>query len=130
MTERLKSKLENFSRTLRRFEEALQASPDNPFYIEIRTKCLELAFETAWKATRATLHDQGLSNPAFPRESLRVAYKAGLIDDETEWIAMLEDRNSIVHIYKEEWALAVCKRMEGYLPLLQDLEQKLRELYG
>lgn len=63
-----------------------------------------LTFELAWKATQAVLqmHSVKEAESGSPREILKLAYKAGFIDDDDVWIRMLRERNTSTHIYDEE----------------------------
>lgn len=63
-----------------------------------------LTFELAWKLLQAVLKLHGVSGAdvGSPREILKLAYKAGFINEEDIWLKMLKDRNTSVHIYDEE----------------------------
>jgi nucleotidyltransferase substrate binding protein (TIGR01987 family) len=62
-----------------------------------------LAYETAWKALKPTLADEGI-DAAYPKEVFRQAFRAGLLGAEEPWLAMIEDRNLIAHTYNERTA--------------------------
>ncbi len=41
---------------------------------------------------------------AYPKEAFRQAFRAGWLDAEAPWLAMIEDRNLIAHTYNERTA--------------------------
>jgi nucleotidyltransferase substrate binding protein (TIGR01987 family) len=86
----------------------------------------EFCFELAWKNIQEKAHSEGL-DCVSPRNCLKTAFKAGWIDDEAGWLAMLEDRNRTVHTYDETLAKAIYARIVNYMPLLESLVQKLTE---
>ena len=83
----------------------------------------EFCCELAWKATRETLEDQGFADlPASPKGTMKLAFSAGLIQDQEGWLQLLSDRNITSHIYSEETANQVFSRIETvHLPLLDAL---------
>jgi nucleotidyltransferase substrate binding protein (TIGR01987 family) len=60
-----------------------------------------------------------------PKSCLILAFKAGWILDEREWLAMLADHNQTSHTYDEDLTKAVYGRLHRYLPLLEALADKL-----
>jgi nucleotidyltransferase substrate binding protein (TIGR01987 family) len=88
----------------------------------------EMAFELAWKVLKDYMEFQGYV-VIGPRDVLKQAFKAGIIDDGHCWIAALEDRNLIGHTYRE----ATSKRVEAliresYHPIIASLRHRLRDL--
>ncbi len=80
----------------------------------------EFTFELAWKLLGKLQSRAGLP-PAGPRPVLRRAYAAGWIDDEGEWLAMVDDRNLTTHVYDEALAVALAERLPGHLAALRTL---------
>ncbi|MBI4332815.1 MAG: nucleotidyltransferase substrate binding protein [Chloroflexi bacterium] len=90
----------------------------------------EFTFELMWKALRLYLETQGLLCKT-PRECLKAAFRAGLLEDEELFLNMLADRNSTSHIYsKEESEPIFLGIRDRYIPKLTALEHSLRETIG
>ena len=72
----------------------------------------EFTFELFWKTLRRFLQREGIDT-ASPKNTLRHAYRRGLLEREQLWLDMLEDRNRSSHVYNAEMAreiLAGCHR--------------------
>ncbi len=85
----------------------------------------EFCFELAWKVIQEWARAEGLDCQS-PKGYLKPAYKNNWINDETGWLAMLEDRNRTAHTYDETLAKDVYRRLPAHLPLLQALNIYLR----
>jgi len=65
---------------------------------------------------------QGFSVPVSPRDILKDAYAAGIIEEGDTFIKMLTDRNISSHTYDEEMALELYGRIKNdYISLLSKL---------
>lgn len=87
-----------------------------------------LTFELAWKLLQAVLKLHGVSGAdvGSPREILKLAYKAGFINEEDIWLKMLKDRNTSVHIYdEEEIDELVVLIINQYIPVFERLKVDL-----
>lgn len=88
----------------------------------------EICFEQAWKVMKEILqeHGYGEGHTGSPKQILKLAYSAGMIQDEEKWLAMLVSRNDVTHSYNEEVALALIKRVkEDYIDLLEEIKAEL-----
>ena len=82
----------------------------------------EFTFELAWKSLKEYLEEQGLADLTTPRQVLREAYAAELIDGEEAWLSMLDARNRTSHIYDEEVSRQIAARIcAEYVPQLKAL---------
>ena len=61
-----------------------------------------------------------------PRACLKTAFQLNLIDYNSDWLKMLDDRNLTVHIYKEKYADEVYSRLPQYVELFKHLLNKLQ----
>jgi nucleotidyltransferase substrate binding protein (TIGR01987 family) len=61
----------------------------------------EFTFELLWKTLRRFLQQEGVDT-ASPKNTLRHAYRRGILDQEQLWLDMLRDRNRSSHVYDEE----------------------------
>jgi nucleotidyltransferase substrate binding protein (TIGR01987 family) len=87
----------------------------------------EIAFELAWKTMTDYLEENCLVvNPATPRNVIKEAFSAKLLDDGQVWIDMMLHRNLLSHTYDikvfEEVLQTVAKE---YLPALDRLHEFL-----
>ncbi len=78
----------------------------------------EMSFELGWKVLKDYLEEEGFT-VVSPRDAIKQAFQAGLLDDGHVWIEALKDRNLTVHTYEEKIALAVEQKIrEAYFPAL------------
>jgi len=87
----------------------------------------EFTFELLWKTLKIILEYKGIEVRS-PRSAIKEAFKAGLIEDDEILLDMLEDRNLSSHIYSEEIAEQIFKRIEkAYVPAMEKLLAILKE---
>lgn len=91
-------------------------------------------FEFTYELTHRTLNEfmkylgVTLEN-SFPRTIFKKAYINNLICDDLVWINLLEDRNSTSHIYNENLADEVAKRIvNDYVAAIGELVKNLEGL--
>jgi nucleotidyltransferase substrate binding protein (TIGR01987 family) len=78
----------------------------------------EMSFELAWKVLKDYLEQEGFT-VISPRDAIKQAFQAGLLEDGHVWIEALKDRNLTVHTYEEKIALAVEQKIrDAYFPAL------------
>jgi nucleotidyltransferase substrate binding protein (TIGR01987 family) len=88
----------------------------------------EFTFELAWKTLNDYLTFQSVS-VKFPRDTIKEAFKYGLIDDGDIWMDMLEKRNLMSHTYDETNAdIAYHLISENYYKAILSVFQKLKSL--
>jgi nucleotidyltransferase substrate binding protein (TIGR01987 family) len=124
-------KYENFCRALDNLKKIRGEQP--PYNTIIQTGMValfEICFEQAWKAMKELLEQSGYSEARMgsPRSILKLAYQAGMIDNETEWLQALKDRNDVTHSYNEMIALQIIQDCrEKYLVLFEQLQKTMEE---
>lgn len=90
----------------------------------------EICFEQAWKAMRDILADHGYdaAQSGSPKQILKLAYSAGMVQDETKWLAMLASRNEVSHSYNEEVALELVRAAKAdYIGMFEELKEELED---
>jgi len=112
-------------RALDRLETAL-ARPEDDITLDACIQRFEFMLRAAWKAIQRQARVEGL-DCASPRECLRVAFGLGLVEDDAQWMSMVEDRNRTSHTYDEAIARAVYRALPGYARLLRELGRRLAE---
>ncbi len=88
----------------------------------------EFCFELAWKLIKSLSAYHGLAGAESPRGALRLAFSQSWINDETTWLEMLECRNRMSHTYDSDTALAVYARLDAFLVVLAELDEKMKLL--
>ncbi len=61
----------------------------------------EYTFELAWKTMKDFLESQGEA-VKYPRDTVKLAFKTGIIDNGEIWLEMLNQRNLMAHTYDEK----------------------------
>ena len=126
---RWKQRFDNFDRAFVLLREALEhgLAALSQLEKEGTIQRFEIAFELAWKTMKDYLEENGLVvNPATPRNIIKEAFAAKLLDDGQVWIDMMLHRNLLSHTYDikvfEEVLQTVAQR---YLPALDRLHELL-----
>jgi nucleotidyltransferase substrate binding protein (TIGR01987 family) len=98
---RWKQRFENFSKAFNQFEEAIKAYANlSDLEKEGLVQRYEYTFELAWKTLKDYLESKGVV-VSFPRDVLKEAFAAQVIQDGEIWIEMLNSRNLMAHTYEE-----------------------------
>ncbi|MBM4050335.1 MAG: nucleotidyltransferase [Planctomycetes bacterium] len=99
MSERqLRDSLANLERAVSKLEQALQVPKDRELVVEGTIQRFEYTIELMWKTLKRALEYEGI-HPRTPRETLREAFKAGWLNDDSVWMDMLDQRNTTSHVY-------------------------------
>lgn len=115
----MEDKLKDFTTALERLEEVLKL-PKTDISRDSALLRFQLCFDLFWKTIKAYLQRQGVECFS-PRSCIQSAFQEGIISHDDQWLAMIDDRNNMVHVYEETLAEAVYGRLPGYLTLLKQL---------
>ena len=124
-------KYENFVRALDNLK--LCKNYTAPYDVVTETGLVNLfsiCFEQSWKAMKELLEDHGYSESktGSPKMIIKLAFNAGMVQDESGWLELLDRRDEIAYSYNEEVAVAIIeKTKDRYLALFEALEKELRE---
>lgn len=123
-----RDKFNNFQDALARLNEGIaKHDKDNDLTRDGIIQRFEFTFELAWKTLKSVFEDEGLIGLNSPKTVLREAFAAGLIRDEELWLAMLDDRNATVHVYKEQLSKDIYDRIQGkYVVVLKELADRIK----
>ena len=129
---RWKQRFGNYCKALTKLEEFLNPPALNEREQQGLIKAFEYTFELAWNTLRDLLLNQGAASLLGSRDTLREAFRLGLIDDGEAWMLMIQDRNLTSHTYNRATAEAIAdhilSRYVGcYQQLRLTLEQRLKE---
>ncbi len=121
---RWKQRFENFEKAFLQLKEAIDRYEHlDDLSKEGLIKRFEYTFELAWKTLKDYLESNGVV-AKFPREVLKQAFQAEIIDQGESWIDMLEKRNLLAHTYDEKnFKLALETILTSYYPELIKLYQ-------
>lgn len=88
----------------------------------------EFTIELYWKVLKKFLAYEKVE-ATTPRDVLSKAFQYKLIEEESIWLKMLDDRNKTSHVYKREEARKVFENIKIYLPILRQTYEKLKERF-
>ena len=124
-------KVNHFVRALANLKEIVGKEPPyDPITEAGMVSLFEICFEQSWKAMKERLeyHGYGERKLGSPNAIIKLAYQAGMVDDEVCWHDALKARNNVVHSYSDEIALQIIKdAQERFLPMFMALQKKLEE---
>lgn len=124
---KLKLDQTKLSNALKRLEEVIKDPIDaHKAIVDATIQRFEFTFELFWKWLRRIICERGIE-VNFPKDVLREAYKAKMIDDEEIWLKMLRDRNLTSHTYNEDLAMSIYKDIKIYAPLIREVFERHRE---
>lgn len=113
-------KIENFEKALNRLKEAVENAEDELDKDGVIQR-FEFTVELLWKTLKAILEYKYLQCNS-PRNCIKEAFKAGLIEDDEIILDMLEDRNRSSYIYDSSMSEEIFVRIkELYLNYLLKL---------
>ncbi|MDM7954369.1 MAG: nucleotidyltransferase substrate binding protein [Cyanobium sp. CZS 25K] len=128
---RWQQRLVNFERALRLLREAMAEGPEalNQLEKEGVIQRFEYCFELAWKTVKDYMEASGVVfDVVMPRQVIKDAFAAKVLNDGASWIAMLDHRNLLAHTYNpvvfEQAVEAIHQR---YLPQLEQLQTFLQQ---
>ena len=91
-------------------------------------KAFEVTFELGWNTLRDLLRSQGDATLLGSCDTLREAFRLGVIADGEAWMLMIQDRNLTSHTYNRSTADAIAANIsERYLPCFQQLRTRLQQ---
>ena len=125
-------KFDQYSRHLQVLCRAEQEDITNEFIISGIIDKFYIQFELGWKVLKELLRYEGANQAATgsPREIIKTAYAYFDFIEENIWLEMLRDRNDTTHIYNEEAAQQLVKKiLHRYIAVFVTLEQHIRERY-
>ena len=128
---RWQQRLTNFERALRLLREAMAEGPEalNQLEKEGVIQRFEYCFELAWKTVKDYMEASGIVfDVVMPRQVIKEAFAAKVLNDGATWIAMLDHRNLLSHTYNPVvFEQAVAAIHQRYLPQLEQLHTFLQQ---
>ncbi|MGL5149369.1 MAG: HI0074 family nucleotidyltransferase substrate-binding subunit [Clostridium sp.] len=112
-------KLDNFTSHLNVMNRAHLEDLNNEFIVSGIIDKFFIQFELGWKVLKELLKYEGRQEgtSGSPREIIKASFQCYDFIDESTWLSMLKDRNDCTHIYNEDMAKALVKKIiEVYIP--------------
>lgn len=125
-------KFDHYRANLAVLSQADQQDLENEFVTGGIIDKFMIQFELGWKVLKELLQYEGRieAKSGSPREILKTAFQIYDFIDEDVWIAMLNDRNSMGHVYDGNAAKRLARVIiDSYIPVFQVLERKIEERY-
>ena len=124
---RWQQRFSNYNRALAQLETFVEPPALNEREQQGLIKAFEYTFELAWNTLWDLLGSQGNTTLLGSRDTLREAFRLGLIDAGESWMLMIQDRNLTSHSYNRATADAIAAQiLNSYLPCFQQLSQRLK----
>lgn len=130
MTEdiRWQQRFSNYQKALAQLETFAQPPALNEREQQGLIKAFETTYELAWNTLRDLLRSQGNAGLLGSRDTLREAFRLGLIEAGDSWMLMIQDRNLTSHTYNRATADAIGQQiLSRYLPCFQQLRTRLEQ---
>ena len=122
-------KFENFCKSLENLKKCRDYNEPYDTVTETGLVALfEICFEQSWKAMKEILEHHGYdsSKTGSPRMIIKLAYSAGMVNDEELWLAALSARNDVSHSYNESVAIGIIKRTkESFVDMFTALKDEI-----
>jgi nucleotidyltransferase substrate binding protein (TIGR01987 family) len=123
---RWQQRFSNYNKAFSQLEKALEQNSYNDLERQGLIKAFEFTYELAWNTLKDFLNDKGYTELIGSKDTIRLAYKTGLIEDGEEWMKMLKSRNLAAHTYHSGTAEAIVKNIQNsYYPLFKKLQKKM-----
>lgn len=123
---RWQQRFSNYCKALAQLERFLEPPALNEREQQGLIKAFEYTFELAWNTVRDLLRSQGDASLLGSRDTLREAFRLGLIEDGEAWMLMIQDRNLTSHTYNRSTADEIAAHIvASYLPCFQQLRSRL-----
>ena len=131
MDVKFEKRFESFKNSLDSLTEARKRDMEDSFVLSGTSAKFSITFDLAWKVMKDILV-QHYAMTGFvsgsPREVLRTAYKAELIEDDI-WMEMLKIRNQLVHDYDGVIVKEYCQRIvQEYIDKLWKFRKRVEEI--
>ncbi|MBF0148382.1 MAG: nucleotidyltransferase substrate binding protein [Magnetococcales bacterium] len=124
---RWKQRYDNFDRAIVLLREVEERGFDTLSQLEKEgaIQRFEFAFELAWKTLKDYLEEQGvLVDPVTPRNVVKAAFAAKLLEDAQVWLEMMQHRNLLSHRYDQKtFDTALDALQSRYFPALDRLHE-------
>ncbi|MEW6221571.1 MAG: nucleotidyltransferase substrate binding protein [Thermodesulfobacteriota bacterium] len=128
---RWRQRFMNFQKALGQLQRFVDKDELSDLEVQGLVKAFEYTYELAWNVLKDFLEYQGHTDLFGSRDTIRRAFRVGLIEDGDSWMDMLGSRNRTSHTYNEETAKEIQEAvLKTYYPLFRRLQVRLQTLPG
>ncbi|MEI6829793.1 MAG: nucleotidyltransferase substrate binding protein [Synechococcaceae cyanobacterium ELA445] len=125
---RWQQRFANHGKALEQLETFFQPPTLNEREQQGLIKAFEYTFELAWNTLRDLLRSQGNEDLLGSRDTLREAFRLGLVSDGEAWMLMIQDRHLTSHTYNRSTADEIARHISAtYLACFQQLRARLEQ---
>jgi nucleotidyltransferase substrate binding protein (TIGR01987 family) len=126
--DRVEERIRDAERAVAALREVLQVHRPDPMQRDSIILRFALAAESAWKGAQKLLQEREALEFASPRACVRGCLQAGILgaEDADRAMELLEDRNLVVHVYKEPLATELLERIPRHAGVLERWVRGLR----
>lgn len=111
--------LQDFKKTIENLDEILKLE-ESSINRDAAMKRFDLCFDTTWKLIKIMAKKDGFECYS-PRQCFKSGFQMKLINHDSNWLEMIDDRNLSAHLYKEEEAKKIYAKLPEYLKLFKEL---------
>lgn len=101
---RWQQRFSNYKKALSSLERFIEKGSLNELEEQGLIKTFEYTYELAWNTAKDYYEYQDGSQLQGSRDTIKLAFKRGMIENGEIWMAMLKNRNRASHIYDDELA--------------------------
>jgi nucleotidyltransferase substrate binding protein (TIGR01987 family) len=127
--DRVQERVDDSTRALAALRESLQVRKPDSMQRDSTILRFALAAESTWKAAQKLLQEREALEFSSPRMCVRACLQVGILsaEDGDRAMRLLEDRNLVVHVYKEALASELLERIPRHAEVLERWVNALRE---
>lgn len=119
----------NYSKALSQLRKFIAKGELNEFEEQGLIQAFEYTYELAWITIKDYFETQGEININGSRDSFRLAFRRGIIEEGELWMEMVKSRTLTSHTYNEEIARQIAFDItEKYYPEFEKLHNRLFSL--
>lgn len=119
----------NYSKALSQLRKFIAKDELNEFEEQGLIQAFEYTYELAWNTIKDYFETQGEVNINGSRDSFRLAFRRGIIEEGELWMDMVKSRTLTSHTYNEEIARQIAFDItEKYYPEFEKLHNRLFSL--
>jgi len=110
----------DFDDILSRWGEVLN-QPESDIVRDSAILRFELTYEVAWKLVQLLAREEGYEVNS-PRQAFQRAFTMGWVTDEEVWVDIIKARNTAVHVYRQEYAQALYRKLKRFYEAFKELQ--------
>jgi nucleotidyltransferase substrate binding protein (TIGR01987 family) len=125
---RFQQRLQNLNKAFAQLKNGIDLERPSEIETQGIIQIFEFTFELAWKTIKEYLESQSVL-ARFPREVIKEAVQADILENGDLWLEMLEKRNELAHTYDEKTAKTSYLLIKGsYFQEIQTLIRFFNDL--